>query len=181
MGPTALVRHSPRRAVALAATLGCLVTLLSVVPFEDVAYRSPTLHVAIETVATFVGLVGAVLVFGRFLRSPTGCELVLAASLLLLALTNLFFSVIPWLTDDVVASGFDTWAPVAGRLLGAAGLAAAAWLPAGYVADARRAAARAVGVVIGILLAIGLLGALLASSLPAGIDPGLAPNQTGPD
>jgi signal transduction histidine kinase len=181
MGPTAFVRHGPRRAIALAAAAGALMTLVSLVPLDSVAYHSPTLHVAIETVATFVGLVVAVLVFGRFLRAPAWAELVLAASLLVLALTNLCFAVIPWLTRETMVGSFDTWAPVAGRLVGAFGLAVAAWLPSAYVSDARRSAIRAVGVVLGILLAIGLLGALLAPHLPAGIDPDLPPSPGGPD
>jgi signal transduction histidine kinase len=181
MAPTALVRQSPRRAVALAAAVGALVTVVSLVPVDSVAYHSPTLHVAIETVATFVCMVAAVLVFGRFLRSPARSELFLATSLLLLGLTNLFFAVIPWLSPDAMLGGFDTWAPVAGRLLGAAGLAVAAWLPAEYLADPRRSALRAVGAVVGIVLAIALLGAVLAPHLPVGIDSDVAPNPRGPD
>src|SRR3954453_10321388 len=112
MGASSLSR-SGFSAVGLAALVGGVVTLVSLVPLDSVAYHSVALHVAIETAATLAGLVGAALLCGRFLRTPALCELVLAGSLLLLGLTNLFFSVIPWIADETTGA-FDTWAPVAG-------------------------------------------------------------------
>jgi signal transduction histidine kinase len=98
----------------------------------------------------------------------------------MLGLTNLCFAVIPWITDAHPGS-FDTWAPVAGRLLGAAGLAVGAWTGSRWIDDAPRAAGRAIAVVVAGLLLIGLLGAVLAPHLPVGIDPDLAPNPSGPE
>jgi len=159
---------------------GGLITVVSLLPLDSVAYHSTTLHVAIETAATFVALLCAVLVFGRYQRRPTACDLVVAGSLLLLGLTNLFYSVIPWIADEHPGS-FDTWAPVAGRLIGAAGLAAGAWIDGGRIRHPRRSATRMLAVVGGTLLLIGLLGAALAPHLPVGIDPDLAPNPSGPE
>ena len=181
MASTATSGSGARRAVVLATAAGGLVTLASLVPLDSVAYHSNTLHVAIETAATFVALLCALLLFGRFLRSPTRWELVVAASLLLLAVTNLCFAVVPWLADDDVIGSFETWAPVAGRLLGVAGLAAGAWMSSGYVVNPRRTALWALGVVFGAALVIGLLGALLAPHLPVGVDPNLQPSPSGPD
>ena len=171
---------SPWRAVGLAAVAGGLITLVSLLPLASVAYHSTTLHVAIETAATFAVLLCAVLMFGRYLREPTVRDLVLAGALLLLGLTNLAFSVIPWIADEQPGS-FDTWAPVAGRLLGAAGLAAGAWIEAGWIRDPRRSAVHMFAVVGGTLTLIGLLGAALAPYLPVGIDPDLPPNPSGPE
>jgi len=56
---------------------GGVITLISLLPLESVAYRSVTLHVAIETAATFVALLCSVLVFGRYRRSrpvATSCS-----------------------------------------------------------------------------------------------------------
>jgi signal transduction histidine kinase len=170
----------PWRAVGLAAAAGGVVTLVSLLPVESVAYRSTTLHVAIETAATFIALLCAVLVLGRYLREPTTCYLVLAGALLLLGLTNLFFSVIPWIADEQPGS-FDTWAPVAGRLLGAAGLTAGAWIEPRQLRDPRRSAAHMFAFVGATLLLVGLVGAALAPQLPVGIDPDLPPNPTGPE
>ena len=160
--------------------VGVAVTLVSLLPITSVAYRSATLHVAIETAATLIALLCAALLMGRFLRAPTWCELVLAGSLLLLGLTNLCFSVIPWVADEQPGS-FDTWAPVAGRTLGAAGLAIGAFIGAGQIENGRRAAARAIGLVLAGVLLIGVAGAVLAPHLPVGIDPDLPPNPSGPD
>jgi signal transduction histidine kinase len=171
---------TPARAVALAATAGAAVTLLSVLPASSVAYRSSTFHVAIETAATLIALLGAFLLMGRFGRSRVRAELVLAASLLMLGLTNLCFAVIPWIVEEQPGS-FDTWVPVVGRLLGAAGLAAGALMPSDTVHNPRRLAGQALAAVLGALVAIGLAGALLASHLPVGIDPNLPPDPSGPE
>jgi signal transduction histidine kinase len=136
--------------------------------------------VAIETAATFIALLAAALLIGRFLREPALPELVLAGSLLLLGLTNLCFSVIPWVVEEQPGS-FDTWAPIAGRLLGAAGLAAGALLPSTPLRRPRRAVLRTLAAVGGALALIGLGVALLAPHLPVGIDPDLPPDPSGPD
>jgi signal transduction histidine kinase len=166
--------------VAIAAAAGAAVTLVSLLPVTGVAYRSATLHVAIETAATLIALLCGTLLVGRFLRAPVLPELVMAASLLLLGLTNLLFAVVPWVADAEPGS-FDTWAPIAGRLLGAAGLALGAVLPSRYVAQPRRALLHAVLLVVAVLAAVGVAGALLAPHLPVGIDSDLPPDPSGPD
>jgi signal transduction histidine kinase len=135
--------------------------------------------VAIETAATLIALLVAALLVGRFVRAPMEPDLVLAASLLLLALTNLCFSVIPWVADDELGS-FDTWAPIAGRLIGAAGVAVGAMMAPRPVWQPRRALLRAIWAVAAILLAIGLATAVLAPHLPVGIDPDVPPDPSGP-
>src|SRR4051812_9776084 len=106
---------APREAVGLACAAGVAVTLVSLLPREDIAYHSSTLHVAIETATTLIALLAAGLLIGRFLRAPMKPELVLAGAVLLLGLTNLSFAVIPWVVDQQPGH-FDTWAPIAGRL-----------------------------------------------------------------
>jgi signal transduction histidine kinase len=155
----------PARALTLAVAAGVTVTLVSLLPVTSVAYRSATLHVAIETAATLIALLAGLLLMGRFLRAPVLPELLLAASLLLLGLTNLAYSVVPWVAD-AQPGAFDTWAPIAGRLLGAAGLALGAWLPAIPVRRPTRAELHALGVVLAVLVVIGAAGALLAPHLP---------------
>jgi signal transduction histidine kinase len=167
------------RAVALAVAAGVAATLVTFLPVTGVAYHSSTTHVAIETAATLIALLVAVLLVGRFVRAPMQPDLVLAASLLLLALTNLCFSVIPWVADDELGS-FDTWAPIAGRLIGAAGVAVGAMMAPRPVWQPRRALLRAIWAVAAILLAIGLATAALAPHLPVGIDPDVPPDPSGP-
>jgi signal transduction histidine kinase len=171
---------TPWRAVAFAAVAGGVITLASLLPLESVAYHSVTLHVAIETAATFIALLCATLLLGRYLREPTNCYLVLTGALLLLGLTNLFFAVIPGIIEDELG-GFGTWAPVAGRMIGAAGLAVGAWIEGVEIRNPRRTAGHMLAVVAGTLLLIGLLVAALAPHLPVGMDPNLPPNPTGPE
>jgi signal transduction histidine kinase len=171
---------TPHRAIPLAVAAGVAVTLVSLLPATDVAYHSTALHVAIETAATLIALLVALLLVGRFLRAPMQPELVLAGSLLLLGLTNLCFSVIPWVADAERGS-FDTWAPIAGRLLGAAGIALGAFLPGAPVWHPRRALIRMFFVVAAAVLAVGVTAAALAPHLPVGIDPDVPPDSSGPD
>jgi signal transduction histidine kinase len=170
----------PRRAVAFAASAGLAVTLVSLLPVTSVAYRSHTLHVAIETAVTLIALLAGLLVLGRFRRAPALRDAVIAGGLLMLALTNLCFSVVPWIADQQPGS-FDTWTPIAGRLIGAAGLAVGAWLPATPVRRPRTAVVRTIVVIAVALAAIALLGALLAPELPVGVDADLAPDASGVD
>jgi len=156
---------APREAVGVACAAGVAVTLISLLPLADIAYHSSTLHVAIETAATLIALLGAALLVGRFVRAPMQSELVLAGALLLLGLTNLCFSVIPWLVDEQPGH-FHTWAPIAGRLLGAAGLALGALLPAEPVWRPRPALLRMLGAVAAVLVVIGVGAAVLAPHLP---------------
>jgi len=157
---------TPREAVGLACAVGIAVTLVSLLPLGDMAYHSSTLHVAIETAATLIALLAAALLIGRFVRAPMKPELVLAGALLLLGLTNLCFAVIPWLVDEQPGH-FHTWAPIAGRLLGAAALAVGALLPAQPVWRPRQALWRMLGAVAAALVVTGVGAAVLAPHLPS--------------
>jgi hypothetical protein len=120
---------SMRALIAGTAAGAALATLLiSILPSVDFAYRSHTLHVAIETAASIIGLLAAYLVLGRFRRSASLRDLLLVGAFLLLAATNLCFSSLPALSGGPPGR-FETWSPVAGRLLGAVALAAAAFAP----------------------------------------------------
>jgi signal transduction histidine kinase len=179
MGRALEVGTTPRRAVALAAAFGASATLLiGVLPFASFAYRSPALHTAIETSATFTALLAGLLVLGRFFRQPELAGLVLAGGLLLLGLTNLSYSLIPALVSPTPGS-FDTWSPLAGRLLGAVALALATILPTAPVPRPQRAVAQMAAAVVLLIAVMGVSAALLATSLPTGIDPGLSPESSG--
>ena len=53
--------ESSFRAIGLATVTGGLITLVSLLPLDSVAYDSTTMHVAIETAATFGALLCACL------------------------------------------------------------------------------------------------------------------------
>src|SRR5688572_28643550 len=151
-----------RQIVAATVGLGLLGTLLIALPTPlKFAYRSDEAHVAIETAAFIVPALASILFVGRTMRAYSRTDLLLAASLGLLAATNLFFSIVPAVVDELPGP-FATWAPVAGRLLGAAGFAAAALIGDSPVANPRRALIKAFLWVAAIVALIAILGAFFA-------------------
>lgn len=166
-----------RRTVAVAVVLGLAGTVfVTVVPWLKFAYRSDEAHVAIETAAFLVPALAAVLFAGRTLRAHSRTDLILAGTLTLLAATNLFFSIVPAVVDESPGP-FATWAPAVGRLVGGAGFAIAALLPAREcIRPARSLRRTMIGVALGVGL-LALLAGLFATDLPRGIDPALSPES----
>lgn len=162
-------------AVAVAALFTALVVFLR--PF-DVAYRSWTLHVAIQTVAAVVCTVAAYLFAGRWRLSRRVADLLLALSLLILAIGGLCFSLLPAALAGGGITRFSTWAPVLTDVLGASGFAAAAFTPRHARIERRGATVTAVAFAALIVL-IAVATGLAASSLPAAIAPQLSPVEGG--
>lgn len=144
-------------AVAVAAALATL-ALTFVDPLRF-AYEASEAHVAIATGATLIAALAAGLVIARFRRSSRLQDLALAAALVLLTGTNLFFSLIPSLAGDV-ASQFSGWSPLLGRLLGGLVFALSVAVPDRNVSNPRR---RAVQMLIACLGALGLVAIVTAA------------------
>jgi signal transduction histidine kinase len=157
---------------AVGAALATLV--ISVLPSVDFAYSSRSLHVAIETAASIIGLLAAYLVLGRFRRSASLRDLLLVGAFLLLAATNLCFSTLPSLSGGPPGR-FETWSPVAGRLLGALAMTAAAVAPTRRVRAPGRDLLLTLGACGAALAVIAGGVALLGERLPMGIDPNISP------
>ena len=154
---------------AIALTL--LVSVTSVVRF---AYRSPSLHVGVETAAALISLLAAQLMYGRFRRTLDRRELLLTAALALFAGSNLLFSAIPAMAN-LDPGPFDTWAPALGGALATALLTFSAFGTARAVRRPAAAARRVAGLCVLALAVIGVATALAGDWLPRAIDPGLAP------
>jgi signal transduction histidine kinase len=155
-----------------AAAAAALVTALVVaVPFLRFAYDNPSLHVALETGEALVGVLLAFLAAARHRATGRVGDLVLSASFALLAATNLVLAVGPNVAAGDRAVAFYTWAAAGLRLLGAAGIAAAASLGerATSASDRRRIA----GVGIGAVLVTLGLAVLADAGLGRPIDPTL--------
>jgi signal transduction histidine kinase len=173
-----------RRERPLAATRGVVIwtaagaalatVLISVLPSVDFAYNSRPLHVAIETAASIIGLLAAYLLLGRFRRSGSLSDLLLVGAFVLLAATNLCFSTLPALSGGPPGR-FETWSPVAGRLLGAVAIAAAAVSPTRRVRAPNRDLLVTLGGCGAALAVIAGGVALLGERLPVGIDPNISP------
>src|SRR5215211_826524 len=160
--------------LSVTVAIGGLATLVTVLPFVSFAHKSPTLHVAIETSVSIIGLLAAYLVLGRFRRSEALDDLLLVGALVLLALTNLCFSALPAL-EGGPSGRFETWSPVIGRVFGAIGVAVAAFSPSKRLHSRRRALAIMLGGCAVGLVAIAAVIAGVRGVLPSGLDPDLSP------
>ncbi|MEA2279468.1 MAG: hypothetical protein QOK21_75 [Solirubrobacteraceae bacterium] len=181
--------HPPHRALlteaslVLAVAVGLGVTVL--VSLTDVlhfAYRSPTLHVAVETTAAFASIVAAQSIYGRYRSTLELRGLVLTAALVMFAANNLLLSALPAVLSGEPGA-FRTWAPVCGQLSATVLLAAAAWLPRRPLRRPRLAAWRAL-IGCGVLLivipaAVTAAGDALPAAVPASIGPTDGPSLVG--
>jgi signal transduction histidine kinase len=146
------------------AAIACLVPtlLLTALPQSEV-YGNRSLHVALETVAAFVLLLVASVLFGRYRLSGSGRDLFAVLAITVLAVNNLFLSVLSSIVT-AHASAFTTWASHLAGLLGAVMFAVAALAPA--VPVRRRTELLAAVGTGGILIGIVAVTALFASELP---------------
>jgi signal transduction histidine kinase len=152
--------------------------LVATIPAIEFAYRRPALHVALETAAFLVALLASFLVLGRFLRSRAAPDLLLVCALAALAGANLV-ATLSGATET--PSRFDTWAPIAGRLLGSALFAAAAFVPAVKLRRHRRAGVAALAGLGATLTGTAVAVALLGTRLPLGVETELAGDPGRPD
>jgi signal transduction histidine kinase len=164
----------PALITILTAVAAAALTLAAgLTPWIEFAYRSPSLHVALEAAAAIISGLAAYLVYGRFRESRRTGDLLLVSALAVFAFANLFFSAIPGTIGG--NSVFETWAPLAARALGAVLFAASVIVPEISVRDPRRGLLLALGAATVALTAIGTAVALLGGYLPVGIDPALTP------
>ncbi len=158
--------------IAFAAVAAGLTLIVSVVP-SALAYRAPEGHVAIETAAALVSLLVAFIMLGRFLRSAQMVDLILAAALGVIGVSNLLFAVLP-ATAGHPFSHWGAWSATVGRLAGGLIFCAGAYVRDREVRPTRRHALR-VGAVCVALLATIAIAFAAAANLPLGIDPELSP------
>jgi signal transduction histidine kinase len=131
MGGSNVLR--PRTLAGLTAGACAAVTVVIVtVPSIHLAYREPSLRVALETASVLIALLMALLVHGRARRTRSSNELVLALALVWLAAANLFTTTLV-VTELQVTHlrmlSFATGA-VGACLIAAAGIVPASALPA---------------------------------------------------
>ena len=147
--------------VALASA--ALTAAVAAAPALRFAYRSPSLHVSLETAAALIASLAAFLVAGRFGERRRLSDLLLAFALVPLIVTSLVLAVWPASRHD----GFPLWAALAGGVAGSGLLAASAFARDVRVAKPRRAGRLALG------------GFLVLAALVAGLAVLLAPIDTG--
>src|SRR3954452_1701960 len=159
--------------IITAAVAAVLTLIVSLVP-SALAYRAPEGHVVIETAAALVSLLVAFILVGRFFRRRLLVDLLLAAALAVIGLSNLLFAVAPAAAGHPL-SHWAAWAAASGRLGGSVIFCVAAYVPDRRVRAGRGSAVR-VAVACSVLLAAIAIGVALAGpGLPLGIDPGVEP------
>jgi signal transduction histidine kinase len=109
-----------------AVLAGATTLLIGAVAVIDFAYRSPSLHVALETAVAVISVVAAHLVYGRFRQSSARSDLLLFYSLAAFAVTNIVFSALPAALTRHYPDGVGTWAPAVGILVAVGLLVASA-------------------------------------------------------
>jgi signal transduction histidine kinase len=168
-----------RLPLTMAAVAGAGLAVTAIVALAaplQFAYRQPALHVALETTAAVVALVGAYLVVGRFKRRRRLDDLILAQALVLFALTNLLLGALPAALSPGPKEPAVTWAAMACRLVAAAAWAHAAFAPGRCVATGlQRTAALAP---IAAMAVITTVVVLLEPYLPAGVEVSLSPEAS---
>jgi signal transduction histidine kinase len=170
----------PRSLAVTAALAGGLFTLVvTVVPSLHFAYRSPSLHIVLETAAGLIALLAAYLMLGRFAEDGRLRDLALTSALAFFGVANLFFSALPAALADAPPGRFSTWAPLAAQLIGTVVYAFAAFAPARRTALRARSACLLAIAHLAVVAAIAGAVTALEPWLPTGIDPALSPEGLG--
>jgi signal transduction histidine kinase len=127
------------RRLAVGCALGSAgaTTAIALIARLDFAYRAPGLHVALETTAAITASAAAFLILGRFWRSGFLDELILAAGLSLLALSNLVFAALP-AVFDLRTDRATVWATLFTGALAALFICVAALLPQRRLGSGKR-------------------------------------------
>jgi signal transduction histidine kinase len=156
------------RSLLLGCALGCAgaTVAIALVAGLDAEYHAPGLHVALETTAALTAAAAAFLYLGRYWRTGFLDELILAAGLLLLALSNFAFAALP-AVFDLQTNRASVWATLYTGALAAFLICVAALLPRPRIAAGRRW-------LLGVFL--GTLVVACVGTVPMVIDPGLLPH-----
>jgi signal transduction histidine kinase len=172
--PASALRAAPYAVAVTAAVSGVVTAAVALLPEVRFAYEWPAAHMALSASASLIALIAAFLVFGRVQRHARLNEVVLATGLVALALADLLFVTVPALSQ-VMPREPSGWAALAGRSLGAALFALAAFIPRHRLRRPRLALVEAtVGVAAVVVLGAFVVRAL-ASTLPQGLSVGLPP------
>jgi signal transduction histidine kinase len=131
----------------------------------NIVYRTPGLHVALETTAALTAAAAAFLFLGRYWRTGLLDELILSAGLALLALSNLAFAAVP-AVFALQSNRASVWGALFTGALAALLICMAALLPRRRIAVGRP-------LLVGVFL--GTLVLASAGTVPMFTDPGLLP------
>jgi signal transduction histidine kinase len=143
----------------VAATVAGAATLvIGGVQFFQISYRSPSLHVALETAIAAITIFAAHVVHGRSRQSHAQSDLVLFFALATFAAINLLFGALPAALSRAYPNTVSLWALSAGSLVGAGLLLIAARAP---MTPVRRLPVRALDRLVAAAILVGVGGAVV--------------------
>ena len=142
-------------------------TAAVVIPVREtgLVYALPAQRAALETTVSLVTLLAGFLVFGRLRRNSRLNDLVLAAALAIITVSDLLFMMFPMLTGPVT-SGWAVLAATIGRSAGAVLFTTAAFVPRARIRQPGRAIALTTAGVLGVLAVAAVLARVSGSGLP---------------
>lgn len=157
----------PLHLTLVTAVAGGVTTLLvSGLALVNITYRSPSLHVALETVVAVIAVLATHLVHGRFRERSAFSDLVLFYAFAVFAVTNLLFSAVPAAAASAYPDGLSTWAPTVGTLIACMLLVWAAFASDHPTSATLGARVDQFGAVIVVLATIGAISLLAVLGLP---------------
>jgi signal transduction histidine kinase len=131
----------------------------------------------VETAAALIALLTAYLVTGRFRRSGSVSDLILAEALLLLGLSNLVFAALPAALGNGQAPLISSWAAMIAGVFAAFVFAFAAFLPPRRLSHPLAALAGASACTVLFLFVVVVAVADYAEELPTGLAPERSPEH----
>jgi signal transduction histidine kinase len=165
LGGSAFLREYRVPFTALVVGAG-VTAVTSLSPFVHFAYRSPSVHLVLETTAALVALLAAYLLLGRFRTSRRANDLALIYPLGLFAANNVFVSFVLLISPDIPPSALEEWVPALVRLIAATTFALAAFVPPRTIASPVGAARFVVAAVAGTLSVVAMAVTFLSGVLP---------------
>jgi signal transduction histidine kinase len=162
------------RIMAAFGSAGLLTLVVAVVPWMSPGTRTPGVRIAVETSASLIATLAALLAYGRYERALDRRDFLLTASLAVFAVANLVLGAVPALLTGVPEAPL-AWASVVTRVLAAALLAAAAFMAPGEVRRPAALARRSLAAGALFTVAAAATALLLGDRLPAPLTSGAAP------
>jgi signal transduction histidine kinase len=156
-----------RLAYACAVASAGATVAIAFVARLNFAFHTPELHVALETTTALTASAAAFLLLGRYWRTGFLDELILAAGLSLLAVSNFAFAALP-AVFDLQSNRASVWGMLFTATISALLISVAALLPRRRLAAGRRWLFAVFG---------STLAGVLAGTIPLAVYPSLLPHE----
>ncbi len=168
------------RPIAAALALGVGLTLfVTLLPFVELAYANPQLHLALETAEGIIAAHLAYLILGRFRTTGQLRHLALAWSFGMMASVNLLLGALPIVTLGTRPVGVLPWAAAGLRLVAIAGLCLAGFAGS-RLAPHGLALLKFLGTItFGVVASVALAAWAADLFLADAVDPSLSPKAAG--